>query len=144
MAVLAALAALLILRTCSREEAPAPADSTQVREKFHAAKPLQILVKSDAAGAAWLNRELRNLLLRGRMRLAAEESQKTAGFTLQVDFTPGSRTQATVTLLAPDGVTERSMSLDTHAEDRLAKTAASVIVAPGSSRCSMMSPRSVS
>lgn len=120
LAVLAALAALLILRNCSREETPAPADSTQVREKFHAAKPLQILVKSDTAGAAWLNRELRNLLLRGRMRLATEESQKTAAFTLQVDFTPGSQAQATVTLLAPDGVTERSMSLDTHAENRLA------------------------
>lgn len=120
LAVLAALAALATLRTCSREEPPAPATSPQVREKFHAAKPLRILVKGDAANAAWLNRELRNLLLRGRMRLAVEESQKTAAFTLQVEAAPGSQAQAAVTLLAPDGVAERGMSVETNVASRLA------------------------
>jgi tetratricopeptide (TPR) repeat protein len=119
VAVLAALAALSIVRSCVREEPPAPVDSTQVREKFHAARPLRILVKGDAATTAWLNRELRNLLLRGRMRLAAEESQKTA-FALEVEPPHGSQAQATVTLLAPDGVAERSLYLQTNTENRLA------------------------
>lgn len=119
LAVLAALAALSILRSCLREEPPAPADSTQVREKFHAAKPLRILVKGDAASTAWLNRELRNLLLRGRMRLATEEPPKAA-FALQLQSVPGSQAQTTVTLLAPDGMVERSLSLETNTTNRLA------------------------
>lgn len=120
LAVLAALAALLILRNCSRQEAPAPAASTPAREQFHAAKPLQIVIKSDATNLTWLNRELRNLLLRGRMRLVTEEPQKAAPFKLQIELASGSQAQTKVTLLAPDGVAERSMPLDTHAEDRLA------------------------
>ena len=131
LAVLTGLAVLLILRSCSREPTPAPTAESPVREKFHAAKPLRIVVKDDAE---WLSRELRNLLLRGRMRLAIDEPQ-AAIFTLQIELAPESkalpaaaatpdqiltRRAANVALLAPDGAIERSTSLDLPTESRLA------------------------
>jgi tetratricopeptide (TPR) repeat protein len=120
LAVLAVLAVLLTLRSCAPGKEPATAGPIPPREEFHASKPLRILIKTeDAASAAWLNRELRNLLLRGRMRLATDEPQKTAPFTLQVAIAQGSQARANVALLAPDGVTERSMEVELHPDSRL-------------------------
>jgi len=114
--VVAALAAVLILRSCGPAKevktTPAPA-----REVFHASKPLRIAIKADAADAAWLNRELRNLLLRGKMRLASTAMPTTA-FTLQVE--QKGKAQAGLTLIAPDGVVERSATIELRPDSRLA------------------------
>lgn len=118
--VVAALAVLLMLRSCAPDEEPAATGPAPPREEFHASKPLRIVIKTaDAANAAWLNRELRNLLLRGRMRLATAEAQKTSPFTLQVEIAQGSQARASVALIAPDGVIERSATIDLHPDNRL-------------------------
>lgn len=111
------LAVLVFLRngggpTEEVKTAPPPA-----REVFHAAKPLQVVIKSGDANSAWLNRELRNLLRRGKMRLASGEAEKTAPFTLQVEMAEAAR--ARMTLVAPDGVVERSAAVELHPDSRL-------------------------
>jgi len=95
---------------------PAPTPPAE-REAFHASKPLRIVVSAatDPASNAtsstvWLERELRYLIARGKMRispLGVEPSAAAKEFTLRVNLS-ANRSQAELSLLAPDQVVERS------------------------------------
>jgi tetratricopeptide (TPR) repeat protein len=125
LAVLALLAAgyLLwpLLKPAPPPVAPAPPPA---REVFHSSKPIRIEVSmpADASGAAadvtWLEYELRHLLSRGRMRVAAVTADADA-FTLKVKVAAG-RDHASIALIAPDRVVERQEQVQLPAENRLA------------------------
>lgn len=116
--LVAVLAGWLLLRSCTPEEAPVTVAPVPVREAFHASKPLRVQVTSADSDSAWLARELRYLLIRGKMRVApislqmdaAPGAQKT--FTLQIELPGKPQTAAKLALLAPDGVIERETDVD--------------------------------
>jgi len=120
------------------EPPPAPTPPPPPREVFHATKPLHIVVvgasnpspgpnagpgaPSNALPNEWLERELRFVLARGKMRIASSAAQaaKTA-FTLRIELPgPQNPTNARITLLAPDGVTEKQIDAPLELKDRLA------------------------
>jgi hypothetical protein len=116
------------------EPPPAPTPPPPPREVFHATKPLHVIVagaanpnpgSSAGPGALpneWLERELRFVLTRGKMRIASSDAQagKTA-FTLRIELPePQKSTNARITLLAPDGVTEKQIDAPLELKDRLA------------------------
>ena len=109
--VLMALASWLMLRSCAPEEEPTVVVPPP-REQFHTSKPLQLVVASaaDPAANAWLERELRQLLIRGRMRVAAADQPGT--FTLRVELAQAPQATAKLALLAPDGQPERETAID--------------------------------
>jgi len=117
--VLALLAASLLAWWLKPVPPPAPPPQAPAREVFHSSKPLRIEVASarPPAETAWLDYELRHLLIRGRMRVAAIDNPNDA-FTLRVSLadSPG----ATLALIAPDGVIERQEQLPLPQEQRLA------------------------
>jgi tetratricopeptide (TPR) repeat protein len=110
------------LSGCSRDEPPPSAPAPPGREAFHASKPLRVLVTStseQAAGAPkfeWLEHELRYLLSQGRMRVAANDSNRD--FTLHVELSAGDA-QAELRLLAPDGSLERKTTVGLAPGNRL-------------------------
>jgi tetratricopeptide (TPR) repeat protein len=108
--VLALLAAALIAWWLKPAPPPAPPPQAPAREVFHSSKPLRIEVASrrPPAETAWLDYELRHLLIRGRMRVAAIDNASDA-FTLRVALTDSKG--ATVALVAPDNVIERQEQL---------------------------------
>lgn len=112
--VVAALASWLMLRSCTPEEEPAVvAPPPAPREEFHASKPLQVvLAGAPNAGNEWLERELRYLLIRGRMRVAAVGAAQSNAFTLRVELPQTPQTHAKVALLAPDGKILRDTQID--------------------------------
>lgn len=114
LVVAAGLWLLLGRESAETQLPPAPPP----KELFHAAKPLRLVVEAD--DAAWLNRELRYLLLRGRMQLlTGSEPPADSAFRLQVSLTQPA--QARVSLLAPPrGEVERSMDVAIDPADRLA------------------------
>ena len=117
--VLALLAASLLAWWLKPAPPPAPPPQAPAREVFHSSKPLRIEVASGRlpAQTAWLDYELRHLLIRGRMRVAAIDSANDA-FTLRVSLTDSNG--ATLALVAPDGVVERQEQLPQPQEQRLA------------------------
>src|SRR6188472_4354890 len=112
--VLAVLAASLLAWWLK----PAPPPPAPAREVFHSSKPLRIEVASarPPAETAWLDYELRHLLIRGRMRVAAIDNPNDA-FTLRVSLADSQG--ATLALIAPDGVIERQEQLPLPQEQRL-------------------------
>jgi len=108
--VLALLAAALIAWWLKPAPPPAPPPQAPAREIFHSSKPLRIEVASarPPAETAWLGYELRHLLIRGRMRVAAIDNASDA-FTLRVSLTDSQ--SATLALVAPDSVIERQEQL---------------------------------
>jgi Flp pilus assembly protein TadD len=117
--VLALLAAALIAWWLRPATPPPPPPPPPAREVFHSSKPLRIEVAAarPAAETAWLDYELRHLLNRGRMRVAAIDDARDA-FTLRISL--DSDHGATLALLAPDGVIERQEQLQLPHENRLA------------------------
>lgn len=140
LVVAALLAAWLILRGCTSKDENERAASPPVpaREVFHISKPLRVLVTRPATSASqpaqsaptdsgaqgtpdeWLERELRDLLIRGRMRIAAIDPSLPRPFTLRVELpqAPDASTSTTVklSLLAPDGKIERSTEVELTAD----------------------------
>ncbi len=124
LVVLALLAASLLAWWLKPAPPPPPPPQLPAREVFHSSKPLRIEVASSrpAAEIAWLNYELRHLLNRGRMRVAAVDDLAGA-FTLRISF-ESDGDGATVALLAPDGVVDREEKLQLPREPRLATLSA--------------------
>jgi len=117
--VLALLAAALIAWWIRPTPPPTPPPPPPAREVFHSTKPLRIEVASalPPAETAWLGYELRHLLNRGRMRVAAVDDVADA-FTLRVSLDSDAN-RATLALVAPDGVVERQEQLQLPHEHRL-------------------------
>lgn len=122
--VLALLAASLLAWWLKPAPPPPPPPQLPVREVFHSSKPLRIEVASPRppAETAWLAYELRHLLSRGRMRVAAIDDVAGA-FTLRVSI-DSDTDGATLALVAPDGVVERESKLQLPREPRLATLSA--------------------
>ncbi len=118
--VLALLAASLLAWWLKPVQPPVPPPPPPAREVFHSSKPLRIEVASQRppAETAWLDYELRQLLNRGRMRVAALDDLADA-FTLRVAL-DADESKATLALVAPDGVVERTAQLQLPREHRLA------------------------
>ena len=118
--VLALLAASLLAWWLRPAPAPVPPPQPPSREVFHSSKPLRIEVASaqPPAETAWLDYELRHLLIRGRMRVAAIDEAATA-FTLRVAI-DADASNATLALVAPDGVVERQEQVQLARGQRLA------------------------
>ncbi len=117
----AAFAAWLGLRGCTPEETPQPA-APPVRDQFHASRSLRVTVDRAApaegtdqaadADTSWLERELRYLLIRGQMRVAAIEPGARPAFTLHLTLPRPPQTAATVKLIAPDNVVDRERTIE--------------------------------
>lgn len=158
MIVVAALAAWLVLRSCLPEKPATVTAAKPVREEFHASKPLRVVVLSPTHAAdqaatttdtkertnEWLERELRYLLIRGRMRVAPmgtrsdadagvhsnthansqgnlpSGTQPAAPFTLQIELPADGQSTAKATLLAPDATVSRETAIAVNSKDRLA------------------------
>jgi tetratricopeptide (TPR) repeat protein len=112
---LLALTVWLTLRSRPPAEPPVAAPQAP-REAFHASKPLRVLVTlqgSDAERSSqheWLERELRYLLARGKMRIAPIGPDPDSIFTLHLDLAGDARS-AQLTLVAPDDVIERQENI---------------------------------
>lgn len=120
LVVLALLAASLLAWWLKPAPPPPPPPQPPAREVFHSSKPLRIEVASarPAAETAWLDYEMRHLLNRGRMRVAAIDDAADS-FTLRVSL-DSAENGATLALVAPDGVVERQEQLQLPREPRLA------------------------
>lgn len=116
--VLALLATALIAWWLKPAPPPPPPPQLPAREVFHSSKPLRIEVAAEQPPAeiAWLDYEVRHLLNRGRMRVAAVDDV-AAAFTLRVSLDSADGT--TLALVAPDGVVEREQKLQLPRESRL-------------------------
>lgn len=132
LVVLAAFAALPVLRSCAPEPEPT-LPPPPVREEFHASKPLRLELKSAAADAdiAWLRYELNHLLTRGKMHMmsVSTDASEPKVFTLRV-LLDAQGEQAQLALVAPDGVTDRQLSLPLPSESRLATMSAFATALP--------------
>jgi tetratricopeptide (TPR) repeat protein len=120
LVVLALLAASLLAWWLKPAPPPPPPPQLPAREVFHSSKPLRVEVASarPPAETAWLDYELRHLLSRGRMRVAAIPDDANA-FTLRVSL-DSDGDDATLALVAPDAVVEREEQLQLPRESRLA------------------------
>src|SRR5262245_22545518 len=118
--VIAVLAAALLVWWLRPAPTPVPTPQPPTREVFHSSKPLRVEVASaqPPAETAWLDYELRHLLNRGRMRVAATDDVGNA-FTLRVSLAKDA-SSATLALVAPDAVVERQEQLQLPREHRLA------------------------
>jgi tetratricopeptide (TPR) repeat protein len=136
--LLTALAAWFALRSCG-PQAPTPAPpSPPPREAFHSAKPLRVEVQRTSAEGttqgerSWLDRELRYLLARGKMKVAALEpappqaqssiprpNGDSQPFVLRLDMNDAT-SDAQLRLIAPDGIEERTESFQFAKESHLA------------------------
>jgi len=103
-----------------------PAEAPPVREAFHVAKTLRLEVQRlDAEGqrkpeGGWLERELRHLLARGKMKLepvpAATDGPQP--FTLRVTLA-GEDIAARAELIAPDGIRDRNETIELSKQSHL-------------------------
>jgi Flp pilus assembly protein TadD len=118
--VLALLAASLLVWWLKPAPPPVTPPQPAVREVFHSSKPLRVEVASShpAAETAWLDYELRHLLLGGRMRVAAIDGTSNE-FKLRVALDPDAK-GASIALIAPDGVIDRQEQVQLPTETRLA------------------------
>jgi tetratricopeptide (TPR) repeat protein len=134
LVIVAALAGWLGLRSCMPQKPATVTEPKAPREEFHASKPLRVVVRSAAASPdqtnaaadadEWLDRELRNLLIRGRMQVApivpSLPDGKPNPFTLQIELPADGQSAAKITLLAPGGEVSRQTEVALGAKDRLA------------------------
>lgn len=119
------LCLLVWLTLAGCDKAPPPPVATPpapVRDAFHAAKPLKVVVtrtSEDAKQASidWLTREVTYLLQRGQMRIAAESQARGATFLLELQVRDADGIH--LRLVAPDGVLERERTLSVGDDDRL-------------------------
>jgi tetratricopeptide (TPR) repeat protein len=129
LSVLVVVAGWLAWRSFTpAEPPPAPSPPMPPREVFHASKPLHVVVDGAPGPNEWLEHELRFVLARGKMRIAPTGSGSAkAAFTLRVELpaelsntqkSPAS-TSARLSLIAPDGVTERQVDAPLESKDRL-------------------------
>lgn len=116
-AVLAAVAAWFVLRG-PQTPPPAPAP-VPTREAFHISKPLGVELQPASPDTAWLAGELRHLLIRGKMQVAALPAPATRPFLLRIALND-TATEARVTLVAPDDIEERTTTIALAKESRLA------------------------
>ena len=100
--VLTLLAAALLTWWLRPAPAPVPPPQPPAREVFHSSKPLRIEVASARAAAetAWLDYELRHLLNRGRMRVAAIDAAGGA-FTLRITLDADASKSARASSVSP-------------------------------------------
>jgi Tfp pilus assembly protein PilF len=128
LVLLAALVGWFAIRTILPERAPPPPPApAPAREAFIPTKPLRVEVLTVRDGQAepdaphWLRRELRHLLARGKMKLAPlDPAAAIAAFALRVTWeNDGER--ARMELVAPDGVVDKSETLDLPSESNLAR-----------------------
>jgi hypothetical protein len=137
LAILALTAGWLVLRSCTPAPTPvSQAPSAPPREVFHASKPLRVAIvpplhaqrpagestpdtDRHADSGEWLERELRFVLLRGKMRVAAR-SMDSKAFVLRVALPQPPATIGKLELLAPDGVVERQTNASTSGSTPLA------------------------
>lgn len=118
------LAGWLALRSCALLDQPSvPPPPTPVREVFHASKPLRVEIAATAGSIAqqdhsgdWLERELRFVLIRGKMHGGATDARS---FVLRIELPDQSKSTARVVLLAPDGGVERQIDAAVQFESRL-------------------------
>lgn len=115
LAVGAAVAAAALAWLALRDRAPpapdTPAQQSPARPAFHASQPLNVVVGAAGAAAAnadaeWLERELRYVLLRGKMRVAPVQAKNPELFTLRVDMGTAEQPAAKLALIASDGYVE--------------------------------------
>lgn len=128
----AVLAALAIWNFIPKTPTPAPVPAP-AREAFHPAKPLRIELNAAAApdataseAPAWLARELHYMLGRGKMKLAAPDSDgssastvASAASTLRITLRD-SGARAELALIAPDRVVERRANIELAKDSQLA------------------------
>lgn len=116
LVLVAILAAWFTLRGCTPDEEPRVPETAPVRDQFHASKPLAVTVTyaspQDGADPSWLERELRYLLIRGQMRIAAIDPTAPPRFSLQIELAQPLPTHAHLKLVAPDGVIERQQDVE--------------------------------
>jgi hypothetical protein len=122
--VLALLAASLLAWWLKPAPQPITPAQPPAREVFHSSKPLSVEVASTRppADTAWLDYELRHLLVGGRMRVAAIDDT-ASGFKLRVALDADMK-NATLALVAPDGVVDRQTQVELPTENRLATISA--------------------
>ncbi|HEY5809675.1 MAG TPA: hypothetical protein VIT67_16990, partial [Povalibacter sp.] len=115
LVLIAMLAAWLTLRSCTPTEAPKVSETTPVRDQFHAAKPINVIAAYTTPGGnadlSWLERELRYLLIRGRMRVAPVDGGVRA-YTLQVQLPQNLPAVARLQLVTPEGAIEREQMVE--------------------------------
>jgi tetratricopeptide (TPR) repeat protein len=115
--LLAALVALFAMRNfiaSPPEPSPPPP-----RAIFDATQPLRIEVHGEEA--FWMTRELRNLVARSKLNLVSFAAQPAAeqSFTLRIEVRPA-QSLAGLTLVAPDGIVDRSELLQLPQDSQLA------------------------
>ncbi|HEX7013220.1 MAG TPA: hypothetical protein VF161_10745 [Steroidobacteraceae bacterium] len=119
-----AIASPVLWTALSPNPPPAASAPAVVRETFDPSKALDLTVRSkaqgenDAPSAQWLERELRHVLNRAKMRIVAADAHEANPFTLRVDLSEDSR-NARLVLLSPDGFIEREETLELDDETRL-------------------------
>lgn len=116
--VLTLLAASLLAWWLKPAPPPVVPAQQPAREVFHSSKPLHVIVASTRppAETAWLDYELRHLLIGGRMRVAAIDDA-AGGFTLRVTLNADAN-GATLALLGPDGIVDRQEQVQLPTESR--------------------------
>lgn len=121
LVLLVAVAGGLVLRSCTPTQQPVKTGPvTPPREVFHASKPLRVeVVPAGTDRHEWLERELRFVLARGRMRVAENGPADGKAFVLQIDLSQQHASTAKLSLLAPDGVSERELSVPLVRTSRL-------------------------
>ena len=115
LCLLAAIVSALAAVGCTQEPPPPPAPPEPERELFHWTRPVLLDVAStdtstETHDLAWLERELRYLLLRGHMRLLSDAS-RTPVFVLRLQLDADAK-HAQLQLIAPDGLLERERKLE--------------------------------
>jgi tetratricopeptide (TPR) repeat protein len=139
LVVIVALAAWLAVRSFGPQTPPPAPPQAPAREAFHAAKPLRVEIQRTAADGAvttqrdWLERELRYLLARGKMKVApipdraepgyasqnTPDAPNTRPFTLRVTINEAA-SDAQLILIAADGVQERIENVAVASQSQLA------------------------
>jgi tetratricopeptide (TPR) repeat protein len=122
--VIVAALAWLALRERMSPQPAAPVAQAPIRPAFHASKPLNVVVAANDASARseteWLERELRYVLTRGRMRIAPALASSSEVFTLHIDPGQPEQALAKLSLIAADGYVEREKQVDlSGAQSRL-------------------------
>ena len=121
--VLAMATAWLALRSFEpRKPAPAtPPPPAPVRDQFHASKPLTVTATlastSEPVELSWLERELRYMLMRGRMRVAAIGVTDGSPYDLRVEIEHALPSPAKLKLVGPAGKIEREQQVELDADE---------------------------
>ncbi len=131
LVILTALLTWLAVRSLLPDTPPPPPPPQPVREPFHPAKPLQVIVQTagDSAaasitGPAWLDRELRHLLQRGKLNVAAPpvaQATDAAANVFSLRVTQSAEgTRAELELIAPDSIVDKRADIELPQDSSLA------------------------